>query len=99
MAVYKRGGTYWFHFIFEGRHIQKSAKTTNKRKAETIEAAYKTKLAMGKVGIHEAKPVPTFSVAMREFLAIMQHQRPSREGSSYRRYETSSKALRRYFRD
>jgi integrase len=100
MAVYKRGGMYWYHFVFDGRHFQKSAKTTNKRKAEQIEAAYKTQLAMGKVGIHEPKRAPKFSEAVKEFLEVTHAQQNARQRlSSYRRYETSSKALLRFYAD
>jgi hypothetical protein len=24
MSIFKRGNVYWFHFLYEGRHIQKS---------------------------------------------------------------------------
>lgn len=69
MSIYKRGGVYWFHFEFDDRHIQKSTKQGNPRVARQIEAAYRTKLAKGEVGIHEPKPVPTFDKAIKEFLA------------------------------
>jgi len=99
MAIYKRGGVYWFHFVYDGRHIQRSTKQSNRRVAREIEAAYRTKLAKGEVGINEPKPIPTFGNALREFLEIVQQHRPNRERSSYRRYQTSSKALKRYFKD
>jgi integrase len=63
MAVYKRGGVWWFHFVFRGERIQESTKQGNKRVAEQMEAARKTQLAKGEVGIQDRKPVPT----LREF--------------------------------
>ncbi len=60
MAVYKRGGTYWFRFVWNGETIRESAKTGNKRTAEQIEAARKTQMAKGEVGIRDRAPVPTF---------------------------------------
>lgn len=63
MAVYKRGGVWWFHFSFRGKRIQESTKQGNKRVAEQIEAARKTQLAKGELGIQDRKPVPT----LREF--------------------------------
>jgi len=30
MSVYKRGGVWWYHFSFAGRHIQESTKSTRK---------------------------------------------------------------------
>jgi hypothetical protein len=26
MGIFKRGNVYWYHFIFNGEHVQKSAK-------------------------------------------------------------------------
>jgi integrase len=63
MAVYKRGGVWWYEFVFGGRRVRQSTHHSNKRVAEQIEAAHKTGLAMGEVGIEERKPVPT----LREF--------------------------------
>jgi len=51
MAIFKRGKKYWFHFVFKGEHIQRSTKQGNPRIARQIEAAYKTKLAKGEVGL------------------------------------------------
>lgn len=69
MAVYKRGGTYWFKFVWNGETVRESAKTGNKRTAEQIEAARKTQLAKGEVGIRDRAPVPTLADFLkREFL-------------------------------
>ena len=37
MSVYKRGGVWWYHFSFAGRHIQESTKSTRKTIAQTAE--------------------------------------------------------------
>lgn len=63
LAIFKRGRVYWFHFWFNGEHIQKSTKQGNPRVARQMEAACKTALAKGEVGIVERKPTPT----LREF--------------------------------
>jgi len=34
MAVYKRGGVYWFNFIYADKPIQKSAKSRSKTVAK-----------------------------------------------------------------
>jgi len=69
MAVYKRGGTYWFRFVWNGETIRESAKTGNKRTAEQIESARKTQMAKGEVGIRDRAPVPTFATFVKlEFL-------------------------------
>jgi hypothetical protein len=58
MSIFKRGNVYWYHFLFNGEHIQRSTKQGNFRVAGQIEAAYKTALAKGEVGIIERKKVP-----------------------------------------
>jgi integrase len=55
MAIYKRGGTYWFTFTFDGRRVQKSTRQHNRKAAVDIEAAYRTKLAKDEVGIGPPK--------------------------------------------
>ncbi len=61
MALYRRGKTWWFKFTFNGKQYRESTKQTNKRVAEQIEAARKTGLAKGDVGIRDRPPVPTFA--------------------------------------
>ena len=69
MAVYKRGKVWWFKFAFDGEQFRESTKQTNKRVAEQIEAARKTGLAKGEVGIRDRAPVPTFGAFVKlEFL-------------------------------
>ncbi len=46
MAVYKRGGTWWYSFIFAGRRVQESAKTS--RKTVAIEAERTRRLELEK---------------------------------------------------
>ncbi|HUQ91252.1 MAG TPA: site-specific integrase [Bryobacteraceae bacterium] len=59
--VYRRGKTWWFKFTFSGELIRESTRQTNKRTAEQIEAARKTQLAKGEVGIKDRAAVPTFA--------------------------------------
>src|SRR5580704_15057010 len=61
MAIFKRGRIYWYHFTFNGEHIQKSTKQGNPRVARQMEAAHRTALAKGEVGITEKKPIPTLA--------------------------------------
>ncbi len=56
----KRGGIYHYRFMFEGEIQRGSCFTGDKRAADKIEAARKTELAMGKVGIGRKKKTPTF---------------------------------------
>ena len=61
MAVYKqpKSKNWWYKFNWNGEPIRESTKQTNKRVAEQMEAAHKTALAKGEVGIRDTKPVPT----------------------------------------
>ena len=68
MAVYKQKNSnrWWYKFSWNGELIRESTKQTNKRVAEQMEAAHKTALAKGEVGIREKKRVPT----LKEFAEI-----------------------------
>jgi integrase len=68
MAVYKRGRIWWYKFTWNGEPIRESTKQSNKRNAEQMEAAHKTSLAKGEVGIRDRAPVPTLKdFAERDF--------------------------------
>jgi hypothetical protein len=58
MCVYKRGKVWWYRFTWNAEAIRESTKQTNKRVAEQIEAAHKTSLAKGEVGIRDRAKVP-----------------------------------------
>jgi integrase len=69
MAVYKRGRVWWYRFTWDGTAIRESTKQTNKRVAEQIEAAHKTSLAKGEVGIRQKRRTPTVAeFAEKDFL-------------------------------
>jgi len=61
MAVYKQQKSkyWWYKFTWNGDLIRESTKQTNRRVAEQMEAAHRTALAKGEVGIREKKQVPT----------------------------------------
>ncbi|HWR34650.1 MAG TPA: site-specific integrase [Clostridia bacterium] len=64
MSIYKRGGVYWYKFMWNGELIRESTKQGNDKKARNIESAHRTSLANGLVGIREKKPAP----ALADFL-------------------------------
>jgi|HubBroStandDraft_1064217.scaffolds.fasta_scaffold13169_2 hypothetical protein len=73
MAVYKRGRVWWYRFTWDGKPIRESTKQTNKRVAEQIEAAHKTSLAKGEVGIRDRVLVPTLKdFAEQDFLPFIE---------------------------
>jgi integrase len=75
MAIYKRGKIYWFKFVWNGEVIRESTKQGNERAAGQIEAARKTQLAKGEVGIKERKPCPTLGeFADKQFIPFVEKQ-------------------------
>jgi integrase len=59
--TYKRGKVYWYKFQWDGRLIRESTKQGNDKVARQMEAAHRTSLAKGEVGIREKKKAPTFA--------------------------------------
>jgi hypothetical protein len=71
MAVYKQAKSkyWWYKFTWNGKAIRQNAKQNNKRVAEQMEAAHRTALAKGEVGIRDKTPVPTLKdFAEHDFL-------------------------------
>lgn len=96
MAVYKRGRVWWYRFTWRGEAIRESTKQTNKRVAEQIEAAHKTSLAKGEVGIREKKLAPTLEQFMeQDFLPFVRTTKASKP-NTIRFYENSVANLRAY---
>src|ERR1017187_3517489 len=96
MSIFKRGSVYWYHFMFNGEHVQRSTKQGNPRTARQIEAAYKTALAKGEVGITERKKAPGFKAAMKAFLDWSEGEHKAHP-ATHRRYRVSSIALLSHF--
>lgn len=61
MAIYKQPKSkyWWYKFTWNGEQIRESTKQTNKRVAEQMEAAHRTALAKGEMGIRDKKPART----------------------------------------
>ncbi|HUA97196.1 MAG TPA: site-specific integrase [Terracidiphilus sp.] len=98
MSIYKRGGVYWYTFVFEGKRIQQSTKQGDPSAARTMEAAEKTRLAMGLHGLKERKKIPRFKDAMTAFLKWHEGEHADKP-ATFRRHQISSVALLKYFRD
>jgi hypothetical protein len=51
--LYKKEGSrkWWYSFTYHGRRIQRSSGVENRKEAEIIEAAKRTQLAKGEVGL------------------------------------------------
>jgi len=63
MALYKQPKSkyWWYKFVWNGRPIRESTKQTNMRIAEQMEAARRTQLAKGEVGIRDMARIPTLA--------------------------------------
>jgi len=98
MSIFKRGNVYWYHFLFNWKHIQESTKQGNPRVARQMESAHRTALAKGEVGFREKKPVP----ALKEFIedrfepwAKAQFEKTS-PSTGFRWYRTNLRALKNH---
>jgi len=69
MSIYKRGGVYWYKFQWKGVLVRESTKQGNDKVARQMEAAHKTSLAKGEVGIREKKAIPTLAEFCRKRFA------------------------------
>ena len=54
-------GVYWYKFMWQGKLVRESTKQGNDKVARQMEAAHRTSLAMGEVGIRERKIIPTLT--------------------------------------
>ena len=59
MGIYKRGGVYWYRFNWNGQRIRQSTKQGNDKVARQMEAAHRTSLAKGEVGIRDKRTAPS----------------------------------------
>src|SRR5438105_5146128 len=59
MSIYKRGGVYWYKFMWHGKLVRESTKQGDDKVAGQMEAAHRTSPAKGEVGIRVKNPVPT----------------------------------------
>lgn len=59
MAIYKRGGIYWYKFMWQSKLVRESTKQGNDKVARQMESAHRTSLAKGEVGIRDKKSAPT----------------------------------------
>jgi integrase len=93
MSVFKRGQVYWYHFFFNGNHVQASTKQHNPRVARNIEAAHRTSLAKGEVGIRERKRVSLADFLKDEFLPFVESKFKAAKPRTLRYYQYGAKTL------
>jgi integrase len=82
VSIYKRGEVYWYKFMWNGELVRESTKQGNDKVARQMEAAHKTSLAKGEVGIREKKPVPTLSDFLkRDFIPYAESKHATKPGT------------------
>jgi integrase len=83
MSIYKRGGTYWYKFQWNGVLIRESTKQRNDKVARSMEAAHKTSLAKGEVGIREKKPAPSLADFLKnDFVPFVRTKHAAKPGTA-----------------
>lgn len=72
MAVYQRGGKWWYEFRFQGQRIRESADTTSKTAAVKIERERRRQLELSAGGVRRQRAF-LFSVASKAWLTENAH--------------------------
>ena len=69
MGIYKRGSVYWYKFMWKSELVRESNKQGNDKVARQMEAAHRTSVAKGEVGIRDKKPAMTLDEFCRKRFA------------------------------
>ena len=80
----REGGPYYYEFEFNGARIRESTKQKNANLARTMEAARRTQLAKGEVGLKDKPKVPTLKEFEPRFDAFIESEcnKPGKEDTS-----------------
>ena len=78
MTVYPRnnGKELWYHFWFQGEHIQQRTRTADKKEAKKKEALHRAQLLLGQ-RVAKPKESPTFSEFAPLYLRYSEANKPS----------------------
>jgi integrase len=68
MAVYQRGGIWWYEFQFLGQRIRESSYSSSKSLAQRIERERRRSLELGASVLKQTKHPQLFSIAARDWL-------------------------------
>jgi integrase len=94
MAIFKRGRIYWYHFVFNGSHVQRSTKQGNPRVARQMEAAHRTALAKGEAGFRERTALSLETFLQDDFLPFVESKFKEAKPRTLRYYQYGAKTLR-----
>ncbi len=75
MGLYRRGKTYWFTITYDGKRIQKSTDTTNKKLAEKIYSKTLTEIIEGRYFESSKAKKITFSEMVNKYMKKYQKTR------------------------
>ena len=67
MSVYKRGGVYWYEFVFRGQRIRETANTASKEVAGRIERERRRNLELGSAGLKAVDRPLLFTSAAKDY--------------------------------
>src|SRR6201997_1889892 len=75
-------GIYWYKFMWDGKLVRESTKQGNDKVARQMEAAHRTSLAKGEVGIREKKPVITLAEFLKnDFIPYVETKHAAKPGT------------------
>ena len=83
MSLYKRGGTWWYHFVFGGQHIQESTKSKTKAVARDAERSRRRQLEESWNQIRRRQLPPLFSVGAENWFAAVKPHLAERTKAIY----------------
>ncbi len=92
--MFKRSGVWWTCIRHEGRKIQKSLETTDRKLAKSIEAKIRTEIVEGK---YYEKPIGRDKSFMEMMEKFMKEHAPKMSNNMQMSYSTSLKHLIPYF--
>ena len=68
LTLYRRGGVWWFEFVFNGQRIRESSKLRNKELARKVEAARRNAMALGAAGVQHVPDPMLLARAAENYL-------------------------------
>jgi integrase len=72
MSIFKRGGKWWYEFVFHGQRIRESTRSESKNLAIKAERNRRRELEESANGVRAARRPMLFSMAAREWMAANQ---------------------------
>jgi integrase len=76
-------GVYWYKFMWQGKLVRESTKQGNDKVARQMEAAHRTSLAKGEVGIREKKPAPSLADFLKnDFVPFVRTRHATKPGTA-----------------